>query len=47
MQIKSKLTNKTKLSEQSTTKATIFDPQKLLRGGKLVILRFLKKIKLS
>ena len=43
-EIKSKPTNKTKLSKQKTTKATIFRAQKLLRGGKLVILRFLKKI---
>ena len=46
-QIKSKRTNKTKLSEQKTTKATIFRAQKLLRGEKLVILRFSKKLKLS
>ena len=44
---KSKPTNKTKLSEQETTKATIFRAQKLLRGRKLVILRFIKKLKLS
>ena len=39
-QIKPKPTNKTKTSEQKTTKATFFRAQKLLRGGKLVILRF-------
>ena len=42
MQIKSKPTNKTKLSEQKTTKATIFCTQKLLRERKMVVLRFLK-----
>ena len=36
-QIKPKLTNKTKTSEQKTTKATVFCAQKLLRGGKLAI----------
>ena len=46
-QIKTKPTNKTKLSEQKTTQATIFCAEKLLRGGKFVILRFLKKLKLS
>ena len=44
---KSKSTNKIKLSKQKATKATIFCAQKLLRGRKLVILRFLKKLKLS
>ena len=39
-QIKPKPTNKTKTSEQKTIKATFFRAQKLLRGGKLVILRF-------
>ena len=34
MQIKLKPTSKPKLSEQKTTKATIFRAQKLLRGGK-------------
>ena len=42
-QINAKPTNKTKLSEQKTTKATIFWPQKLLRGGKF---SFLKKIEI-
>ena len=46
-QIKLSPTNKTKLSEQKKTKATIFCVQQLLRGGKLVILRLLKKLKLS
>ena len=45
-QIKSKPTNKTKLSKQKTTKATSFCAQKLLTGGKLVILHFLKKIEI-
>ena len=40
MQIKTKSTNKTKLSKQKTTKAVFFGTQKLLRGGKLFILRF-------
>ena len=40
MQIKTKPTNKTKLSKQKTTKAVVFGTQKLLRGGKLFILRF-------
>ena len=40
MQIKPKPTNKTKLSQQKTTKATIFHEQKLLRGGRLFILHF-------
>ena len=39
-QIKPKRTNKTKLSEQKTTKATTFGAQKVLRGRKLFILRF-------
>ena len=43
-QIKPKPTNKTKLNEQKTTKATIFCAEKLLRGGKLFLLHFLKKI---
>ena len=42
-QIKPKPTNKTKLNEQKTTKATIFCAEKLLRGGKLFLLHFLKK----
>ena len=33
-------TNKTKISEQKSTKATSFDAQKRLRGGKLFILHF-------
>ena len=40
MQIKTKPTNKTKLSKQKTAKAVVFGTQKLLRGGKLFILRF-------
>ena len=41
-------TNKTKIREQKTTKATIFRAQNLLRKGKLFILNFLKKqLKLS
>ena len=39
-QIEPKPTNKIKLSEQRTTKATFFRAEKLLRGGKL---RFLKR----
>ena len=46
-QIKPKPTGKTKLSKQKATNATIVCPEKRLRGGKLVILRFLKKLKLS
>ena len=46
-QIKTKPTNKTKLSEQKTTGETIFCVEKRLRGGKLFILCFLKKLKLS
>ena len=46
-QIKPKPTHKTKLSEQKTTKATDFCAQELLRGRKLLILSFLKKLKLS
>ena len=42
-QIEPKPTNKIKLSEQRTTKATFFRAEKLLRGGKLFILRFLKR----
>ena len=45
-QIKPKSTNKTKISEQKTTMATIFRAQKLLREGKLFILRFLKKFEI-
>ena len=45
-QIKPKPTNKTKLSKQKTTKATIFRAEKLLRERKLVILLFLKKIEI-
>ena len=45
MQIKPKTTNKTKISEQKT-KATGFCTQKPLRGGKLFILLFLKKIEI-
>ena len=39
-QIKPKPTNKTKTSEQKTTKATCFRAQKLQRGRKLIILDF-------
>ena len=39
-QIMPKPTNKIKLSEQKTTKATIRFAEKLLRGGKLFVLRF-------
>ena len=35
-----KPTNQIKLSEQKTTKATIFCAEKLLRGEKLFVLRF-------
>ena len=45
--MKLKPTNKTDTSKQKTTKTTVFCEQKLLRGGKLFILRFLKKLKLS
>ena len=45
-QIKPKPTNKTKTSEQKTTKGTIFNAQKLLRGRKLSILSFFKKIEI-
>ena len=45
-QIKQKPTNKTKLSKQKTTKATIFRAEKLLRERELVILLFLKKIEI-
>ena len=45
-QIKLKPTNKTKTSEQKATKATVFGAQKLLRGGKLFVLLFLKKIEI-
>ena len=38
----SKKSNKTKLSQQKWTKATIFCAQKLLKRGKFVILCFLK-----
>ena len=41
-QIKPKPTNKTKTSEQKTIKATIFRAEKLLRGGEMFILTFLK-----
>ena len=37
---KPKPTNKTKLREQETTKATIFCAENLIRGGNLFILRF-------
>ena len=46
-QIKPKLTNKIKTSKQKTTKVTSFCTQELPRGGKLSILHFLKKLKLS
>ena len=46
-QIKPKPTNKTKISEQKQQRQTRFRAEKLLRGGKLFILRFLKKLKLS
>ena len=39
-QIKPKPTNKTKTTEQKTTKATIFCTQKHLKDGKLFTLRF-------
>ena len=39
-QINQKPIYKTKASEQKTIKATIFRAEKLLRGGKLFILRF-------
>ena len=39
-QNKQKATNKTKISEQKTIKATIFRAQKLLRGRKLFTLHF-------
>ena len=42
-----KPTNKTKASEQKTTKATVYRAQKLLRGGKSFALSFLQKWKLS
>ena len=42
MQIKQKPKNKTKTSEQKTTKTKVFRASKLLRGGKLFVLRFLK-----
>ena len=45
-QIKPKLTNKIKTSKQKTTEATSFHAQKLLREGKLLILRFLKKVEI-
>ena len=44
--MKPKPTNKTKTREQETTKATVFCAQKHLRGGKLFISRFLKKIEI-
>ena len=44
-QIKPKPINK-KLSKQKSIKARIFRAQKLLKGEKLVILCFLKKIKI-
>ena len=43
-QIKQKSTNKTKTSKKKTIKATIFHAEKLLRGEKLFILSFLKKL---
>ena len=45
-QIKPRPTNKTKISKQKATKATRFCAQKLLRGEKLFILRFFKKIEI-
>ena len=45
-QIKPKPTNKTKTSKQKTIKAIFFCAQKVLRGGEVVILRFLKKIEI-
>ena len=42
-QIEPKPTNKIKLSEQRTTKATFFRAEKPLRERKLFILRFLKR----
>ena len=41
-QIKPKPTNKTKLSEQKATKATVFQDLKISERGKWVLLRFLK-----
>ena len=41
-QIKPKPTNRTKISQQKITKATIFCAQKLLKGRKSFVLRFLK-----
>ena len=45
-QFKQKPTNKTKTSKQKTAKATVFRAQNILRGVKLFILHFLKKIKI-
>ena len=44
--MKPKPTNKTKKSQQKTTKATIFRAEKLPKGEKLVISCFLKKIEI-
>ena len=46
MQIKPKPSNKTKTNIRKTKKTTIFRARKLLRGEKLVILPFLKKIEI-
>ena len=43
-QIKPKSTNKTKISEQKTTMATIFRAPKTSKRGKIVYFAFLKKI---
>ena len=45
-QIKPRPTNKTKISKQKATKAARFCAQNILRGEKLFILRFLKKIEI-
>ena len=44
---KQKPISKTKLGKQKATKTTIFCAEKLLRGGKLVILHFLKNIEIA
>ena len=46
-QIKPKSTNETKISEQKTTKATIFLAQKILRERKLFVLSFSTFFKLK
>ena len=47
MQIKQKLTNKTKTIKQKTINATLFCAEKPVRGGKLSILRFSDFFKLK